>query len=100
MIAMVCFEIAGTCRPIRPLAPLGKAAHRKLALRMLHGIRKARLRGTRAQWLLLAFMWRPARQPKNIEGGADATVRIGETLGVNFRHPHQRRASQRRAPTL
>ncbi len=45
-------------------------------------------------------MRRPARQPDDIEGGADAAVGIGEALAIDLRHAQQRRAAQRRTAAL
>ena len=45
-------------------------------------------------------MRRPARQPHDLERRADAAVRIGEALGIDLGHAHERRAAQRRAAAL
>ena len=47
---------------------------------------------TRAQRLLLALMRRPARQPEDLEGRADAAVGIRKAFRVDL-HPQQRGAA-------
>ena len=66
----------------------------------LHRRLQARLRRSRPQRLWLAFMRRPAGQPDDVEGGADAAVGIGEAFGVDLRHPQHGGAAGRRAPAL
>ena len=45
-------------------------------------------------------MRRPARQPDDVERGADASVAVGKTFGIDLRHAQQRRTAQRRAAAL
>ena len=83
-----------TRRPIGPaFSPAGISRVRKR-------IGEPRLRRSRRERLLLALVRRPARQPDDLEGRAHAAVGIGEALGIDFHHPPQRRAPQRRAAAL
>ena len=54
--------------------------------RLLHRVFQARCRRAGLERLLLTFMRRPAGEPDDVEGGADATVAIGETFGINLGH--------------
>src|SRR5689334_14298758 len=71
------------------------AVGRQLGLAGPERIRKPLPRGARRQRFLLAVMRCPPGEPDDLEGGPDATVRIGETLRVDFRHPHQCGAPER-----
>jgi len=50
--------------------------------------------------LLLTLMRRPAREPRDLEGRAQAAVRIGKAFFVKLRHTHQCRALERHSPAL
>src|SRR5262245_61643435 len=52
-------------------------------------------RRARRERSLLAGVGRPAGQPDDLERRPDAAIAIGETLGVDLRHPRQGRALER-----
>jgi len=71
------------------------AVARQLGLAGPEYIRKTLPRRARRERLLLAVMRYPPGEPDDLERSPDATVRIGETLGVDFRHPPQCGAFER-----
>src|SRR3977135_3433017 len=71
------------------------AIARQLGLAGPEYIRKTLPRRGRRERLLLAVMRGPPGEPDALERSPDATVPIGETLGVDFRHPPQCGAFER-----
>src|SRR4029078_8705685 len=63
-------------------------------------IRKSRLRRSRRKRLLLVWVRRPAGQPDDIEGCADAAIRIAELFGVALDHALEQRALEWSPATL
>src|SRR4029078_11370683 len=76
------------------------AVARQLGLAGPEYIRKTLPRRARRERLLLAVMRHPPGEPDDLERSPDATVRIGETLGVDFRHPLQCGAPERAPAAL
>ena len=58
------------------------------------------LRRTRLAAAAAGFHAAPSPTARQSRSRAQSSVRIGETFRINFRHPQQRRAPQRRAPAL
>ena len=77
--------------PPRRLIELPPTVARQFGLARPERIRKTLPRRPRRQRFLLARVRCPAGEPDDLERRPDATIRIGETFGVDLHHPQQYR---------
>ena len=83
--------------------PNGEPGHgerERVSLPLLHRVLQTRFRRARLERLLLALVRRPGGEPDDVEGGADAAVRVGEALGIDLCHLEKRGAAGRPAAAL